>query len=180
MSKNEIPVNHLLGFVELANSRCPHPPETQMGNGFRIAQSITGLYVIEIALKHAHQKLDKEPECTHNLEALLSELSKNEKKRISQKYHEFVNYNMEYSYKIAKSPQALLGFFGKSPITYFRYFWDKYENVPVFPGEIANLASALLVTLCDHKHDPLPKRYDTKYLPMPDIPILRKDLKNCS
>ena len=165
----------LEGLFELVRAKPPErkPNYTedkyeQVKQVFWIGQQIICLHIIEVVLKYIYQESNMEYEKNHDIQRLFMGLGEEGRKKIEGVYNELAGCNVPETYDVTKSAQSLIEFFGKKPVVDMRYFWEEYENVPIFRVELINLFQSILIAACGFPHVKLEKKHTTKYKPIPE------------
>ena len=178
--KNQIPLKNLEGILLFANTHFPVEKIkdqlegrtnsddlfSKTHDGFRMGQTITNLYMIEIMLKYLHQQRGEKNvrQYGHNIHKLFCNLRKEDRHAIKQKYEEVITKLFEeYSKEISlESLLDLLDADPTDPITKLRYFWEdkNIEGLKLIEywDKMIILGYSILVSRCDYPESEIPSR----------------------
>ena len=176
--KDQISLENLEGILVLANTSFPAEKiKAQLEGrvnfdelfnktekGFRMGQTITNLYMIEIMLKYLHQQRGEKnvKQYGHNIHKLFCNLRKEDRHAIKQKYEEvatklFGKYSKEIS---LESLLDLLDADPTDPITKLRYFWENPEGLKLIEywNIMVILGYSILVAKCGYPESEIPSK----------------------
>ena len=126
--------------------------------GFSMAKVIVNLYMIEIMLKYAHQKIDERNRVEiknrrgHNIGKLFHDMPKKERQKIEVKYRERAKFILDKENVKVMPMQSLVKILKGDPITDIRYFWDrpKGKELPQYHYDMEALSYGIAVGACDY------------------------------
>ena len=181
MSEKIVHPNQLQGLFELVKAKHPQKrlewtEETyeHVKNVYEIGQQIICLHIIEILLKYIHQERGIQPPKIHDIKAFFNELPEEEKRKAEEVYKDYVFATRKWTYNVCESIESLFDFLGDRPIVDMRYFWEEYENVPIFRGDLINAFQAILVAMLDIDRPPIIPKYQTEFRALPQGMKIKK------
>lgn len=170
----------LEGLWTLFDAKFPYEKEDQRSIGFDVGRQIVGLYLIEMLLQYAADKYGSQAGRNHNLHEMFRNLPRARRRAVEKLYTDLLSNSVEQTWDVAKSVDSLLRYWGDSPITATRYFWERehtYANldfsIVIAPHDVQQVIAALFIALHDYPTKPLKKRYKTVFNSLEES--LRKD-----
>ena len=126
--------------------------------GFCMAKTIVSLYMIEIMLKYAHQKIDEENgkeiknRRGHNIGKLFRDLPEKVKREIGTKYRDRAKVILHRENVEVMPIQSLVKILKGDPITDIRYFWQrpKGKELPQYHNDMEAFGYGIAVGACDY------------------------------
>ena len=158
------------GLLSLFDAKFPHGKDDPRGSGFAVGKQILGLYIIEMLLKYALDDCGIPHGHRHHLHVLFMLIPEEKRLAVKQKYIELLHSEVESTWDVERSVDALLQYLGEDPITDTRYFWEpgrshlvEHASIIMMPDTIRRLIFALFIALHNYPTKPITKRYDTTF-----------------
>ena len=169
-TQNKPDIHWMEGLLDLYGAQFPHGNDDPRMLGFNVGQQITGLYIVEMLLKYALDARGVPHGRNHNLLQLFRNLPRQQRRLVERKYKELLNSEVESTWDVAKTVEALLDYLGNDPITDTRYFWEpgrghvaSFASILIAPRMLRPVIYAFFIVLHRYPSKPIKKKFDTKF-----------------
>lgn len=156
------------GLLDLFDASLGQGNKERRAIGYAVGRQVIGVYILELILKGALNKLGTPYERIHNLLQLYSKLPCASKEAAERKYAQILADEVERTWDVTRTVESFLDYLGSDPFNDTRYFWERHRSsgrsIVFLPPSLRHLIYALFIALHNYPEGFEPEaRYRTQF-----------------